>query len=118
MSRRRLIPITIAVAIVAAAWCFDPMDASVFWPKCPVKWLTGYDCPGCGSSRALHALVHGHPLEAWAHNRWLPFAAAYAAMAVAADLLRSPRLYRLTHHPLTTILFLALTFLWTLLRNL
>jgi len=37
-------------------------------PLCPVKWLTGRDCPTCGVTRALHALMHGHLAEAAALN--------------------------------------------------
>ncbi|RAV30625.1 DUF2752 domain-containing protein [Sinomicrobium soli] len=27
---------------------------------CPVKWLTGLDCPGCGFQRSLLALLQGN----------------------------------------------------------
>lgn len=27
---------------------------------CPFKWLTGFDCPGCGFQRSLLALLRGH----------------------------------------------------------
>jgi len=29
-------------------------------PVCPIHQLTGLNCPGCGATRALHQLVHGH----------------------------------------------------------
>ena len=38
------------------------------YPVCPVKALTGLDCPGCGSLRAIHALSHGDLLNALDHN--------------------------------------------------
>jgi len=28
------------------------------WGFCPVKALTGWDCPGCGGLRAVHDLTH------------------------------------------------------------
>ena len=37
---------------------FDPA-ASSFFPPCPFRALTGFLCPGCGSTRALHHLSHG-----------------------------------------------------------
>jgi hypothetical protein len=37
-------------------------------PLCPFKALTGLDCPGCGSMRALHDLTHGDVLGALDHN--------------------------------------------------
>lgn len=38
---------------------FDPARAPIY-PVCPFHELTGLACPGCGSLRALHALLHGH----------------------------------------------------------
>jgi hypothetical protein len=35
---------------------------------CPARRLTGYDCPGCGASRALWNLSSGRPLAALQHN--------------------------------------------------
>jgi hypothetical protein len=36
----------------------DPRSAR-FAPVCPLHTVTGLHCPGCGTGRALHALVHG-----------------------------------------------------------
>ena len=46
---------------------FDPAQ-SVIFPPCPVHYLTGWYCPGCGSLRAIHALLHGDLRQAWAMN--------------------------------------------------
>lgn len=46
---------------------FDPAVSGVF-PPCPVRYLTGLYCPGCGSLRAMHALLHGELGRAWAMN--------------------------------------------------
>jgi hypothetical protein len=46
---------------------FDPATSGVF-PPCPVRYLTGLYCPGCGSLRAMHALLHGELGLAWAMN--------------------------------------------------
>lgn len=37
---------------------FDPAG-SAFFPPCPFHWATGWHCPGCGSLRAAHLLLHG-----------------------------------------------------------
>ncbi|HEV2402338.1 MAG TPA: DUF2752 domain-containing protein [Candidatus Sulfotelmatobacter sp.] len=46
---------------------FDPATSGVF-PPCPLHFFTGLYCPGCGSLRALHALMHGNLQLAWAMN--------------------------------------------------
>lgn len=30
------------------------------FPSCPLRVWTGWLCPGCGTLRAMHALLHGH----------------------------------------------------------
>ncbi|MFD2595997.1 DUF2752 domain-containing protein [Sphingobacterium griseoflavum] len=53
---------------------YDPM-VHAWFPKCPFKALTGLSCPGCGSQRAIHALLHGRIGEAAQQNALiLPFA--------------------------------------------
>lgn len=37
---------------------FDPSAAGSLFPSCLFRDLTGWYCPGCGMTRALHALVH------------------------------------------------------------
>ncbi|HWY22698.1 MAG TPA: DUF2752 domain-containing protein [Candidatus Acidoferrum sp.] len=59
------------VAVIAAALVilhfFDPATSGIF-PPCPVRYLTGWYCPGCGSLRAVHQLLHGNLRAAWALN--------------------------------------------------
>lgn len=48
-----------AFFLVLLALAFvDPRTAR-FAPVCPLHFTTGLHCPGCGTGRALHALVHG-----------------------------------------------------------
>jgi hypothetical protein len=54
-------------ALAAALAAFDP--ATTWWfPSCPFHALTGWQCPLCGSLRAIHALCLGAPLAALAFN--------------------------------------------------
>jgi len=46
---------------------FDPAVSRIF-PPCPFHTSTGLYCPGCGSLRAIHALLHGRPAQALAMN--------------------------------------------------
>ncbi|VAW18609.1 hypothetical protein MNBD_BACTEROID01-2263 [hydrothermal vent metagenome] len=49
----------VALIVLAAVFFFflDP-EEGVFFPKCVFHSLTGYYCPGCGSQRAIHSLLH------------------------------------------------------------
>jgi hypothetical protein len=46
----------------------DPNKPGNLLPKCPFKWLTGLDCPGCGATRMVHALLHGDVVSAFHYN--------------------------------------------------
>lgn len=66
------------VAVVAAAtffflllFLFDPATSGLF-PPCPFRRATGLLCPGCGSLRGLHRLLHGDLAGAWAKNPLMP----------------------------------------------
>jgi hypothetical protein len=55
------------IAGIAVLRASDSVDSPLF-PKCPLYWLTGWYCSGCGSTRALHALAHGDLPRALASN--------------------------------------------------
>lgn len=41
------------------------LDPEYFpFPKCPFRSITGLLCPGCGSQRAVHQILHGHLMKA------------------------------------------------------
>lgn len=44
-----------------------PTDDS-YYPRCQLHTLTGLHCPGCGTTRSLHALANGHIAQALAYN--------------------------------------------------
>lgn len=52
----------------------DPYAPHSLLPPCPFHALTGYYCPGCGSTRALYSLLHGDAAHAMAMNPLLVLA--------------------------------------------
>lgn len=50
-----------------ALYLMDPEDSS-FFPPCPFHAVTRLHCPGCGTLRAIHQLLHGKIAAAFAFN--------------------------------------------------
>lgn len=67
---RRSTVLGIWLLLIAGAvylFLFEP-GKSGFFPACPFRLFTGLTCPGCGTTRALHELMHGHFLAAFMLN--------------------------------------------------
>ncbi|MGM9787631.1 MAG: DUF2752 domain-containing protein [Candidatus Cryptobacteroides sp.] len=96
---------------------FDPSEAP--FPKCLLFWTTGVKCPGCGSQRALHSLLHLDIAGAFHYNAALILLLPVIFFLVLAYLLqdRFPRLYSLSHRPILSWGLLVFILLWGLLRN-
>ena len=82
-TRSFLLP-TVAIAGAVAFYVFDPATAG-FFPRCPSVVLTGWKCAGCGSQRALHALIHGEFAAAWSLNPLLLLVLPYLAFGFVAE---------------------------------
>lgn len=70
-------------------WHADPATPGGLLPPCPFYWLTGLYCPGCGTTRALHALLHLDVAQALTMNPLLVLALPLIALVFlrALDLL-------------------------------
>ena len=67
---RRSTVIAIWSVLLAGAgylFVFEPGKTGLF-PVCLFRLVTGYTCPGCGSTRAMHQLLHGHVVAAFMLN--------------------------------------------------
>lgn len=69
MTRWQWHALPLVAALLAVVYLFDPAQGG--FPICPFRALTGLLCPGCGSQRALHALLHGKVGMAFGHNALL-----------------------------------------------
>jgi len=111
------------LAIVAAGTIaldvFDPATSGLF-PPCPLRYLTGWYCPGCGSLRALHQLLHGNVSAAWALNPLtvilLPFL-AYGMASYGLFEIRGKHLPRLFFRAVWIRALCAVIILFGVARN-
>lgn len=97
---------------------FNPAEEQ--WiPKCIFRSLTGLQCPGCGSQRAIHAFLTGHPIEGIRYN--FAWVVGIPTMLLCAVVEVFPtRFHRLRHTVYSRnfcLAVLAFIILWTLLRN-
>lgn len=91
------LPIAAAIILAAAVGVYFILDPSIspIFPKCPFKALTGLKCPGCGSQRAIHALLHGDLAAAWRFNALLVVTIPVLAVMIPVQCMRRkrPQLY-------------------------
>lgn len=107
---------------VAYTIATNPTDAgAASSPTCLVKLTTGFDCPGCGGTRALWYLAHGDiPAAARSHALAVfafPFL-VYIYIAWMARVVWGKQLPALRISPTVTGVFLAIWAVWAVLRNL
>ena len=99
-----------AVIALSLYFLFDPSTAG-FFPPCPFKKVTGLDCPGCGSQRALHALLHLRLADAFRFN---PLAFTAVPFLVYDRLARKGPL----RHPRAPWVVLGIVLAYWIIRNL
>ena len=119
---RRSLVITVVIVLLLVFgfiyYAIDPATSTAF-PRCTFLTLTGYKCPGCGSQRAIHALLNGNIKGALSYNAMLIVAIPWIALCLFAEgqRTRRPRLYERLNAPLLIWLFLVAVLAWWVLRN-
>jgi hypothetical protein len=113
-----VVSLLLGMAAALMLYCFDPVHFH-FYPVCIFHQTTGLFCPGCGTLRALHQLLHGQIAAAFRFNALfvltLPLVCGYllrVALAQAAG--RPAPLIR----PAWLWLALAAMIVFGILRNL
>jgi len=84
-----------AIGGIASALCaglvyiyvFDPGVSGTF-PRCPFHALTRLYCPGCGTGRALHQLLHGNVMAAMRLNSFAVIALPFLAYSMLSRALQ------------------------------
>ncbi|MGV9857844.1 DUF2752 domain-containing protein [Gordonia sp. NPDC003425] len=120
-------PVLGPVAVVASAglcctaiWLGDPTTPGGPLPVCPTKLLLGIDCPGCGSLRAIYALLHGDVSDALRYNAVGVAAIAllgWAFVAYCVGLWRGRRVRSWQHLRFAPAVTLVVVLIWFVIRN-
>ena len=69
-ARQLKVALLSAVILIGAIilYFFNPATPAGLYPPSPFHALTGLYCPGCGTLRGLHQLLHGHLWAAFGLN--------------------------------------------------
>jgi hypothetical protein len=62
-------------------YVFDP-EKHAFFPRCMFYVLTGWQCPGCGTQRAIHSLLHLDFRSAFSYNALMLLLVPYIFLGV------------------------------------
>nr|WP_255550807.1 DUF2752 domain-containing protein [Granulicella sp. dw_53] len=104
-----------AIPTVAALLLRFPPDRYPFYPRCPVYTLFHLQCPGCGATRALAALLHGHLREAFHLNPLTTLLIPIALLYIAYQS-RQPKRQQPPGYAIYSLL--AISAIFTIIRNL
>lgn len=77
--------IAAGIGLIILYGLFDPAKGG--FPACPVRTLTGWLCPGCGSQRAIHQLLHGNLAVSFHYNPLFLPALFYGGIALGISIL-------------------------------
>ena len=110
--------VVVVIAAIAVYKIFDPMESSIF-PRCVFYSVTGLRCPGCGTQRALHAMLTGDFAAAWHYNAFLMVMLPVIVLLLGAEWLRkrTPRLYVAVNSTWVVALVLVAVMAWWIVRN-
>lgn len=107
------------VASGAAVFVLTPGETP-WLPPCPFYYLTGLYCPGCGTLRGLHALMHGSLIGAWRCNPLMVLCLPLLLYAIASQVsvaLTGRSIRELTFSPLASKLAVAIISTYMVVRN-
>ena len=81
----RLLIIAVVLLVLVGAVLFYVFVPPEYWPRCWWLMLTGTKCPGCGSQRAIAAMLQGDFLRAVSYNPILVVGIPYFLLSVWVD---------------------------------
>jgi Protein of unknown function (DUF2752). len=125
-TKKVLLGFAIIIALLTGIYVYSHFNPEehIFFPKCPIYTLTGYECPGCGSQRALHSLFHGNIGAAFKYNAFIILLVPYVLLGIYIEYIAnrtSPRIQRLRSiffGKWAALILAVIIIIFTFLRNL
>ena len=103
----------------AVIYFFNPSTHG-FYPVCLFHAVTGWNCPGCGGTRAVYALLHGNFSLALKDNALfvltLPVLAVWGARKILQQMRNQPVQFKFSPNILWS--YFAVMVIFSIVRNL
>ncbi|MGV6832340.1 MAG: DUF2752 domain-containing protein [bacterium] len=115
----KLVLAVVIFGLLLLYYFYDPTSSPMF-PRCFLRSTTGLHCPGCGSQRALHSILHGNIIEGLRKNMLIGLAfivVIYEIYIVLTKMLFNAHPKNILQNKNTTIVILIIVVLFFILRN-
>ena len=108
------------LAVALYYFFLNPYQQTDFFMSCPFYKITGYQCPGCGSQRAFHDILHFHFLGAFKQNALFVLGIPYVLLIFYANFNKEKhqKLRQALVGNKTLLILLIVAILFGVLRNL
>jgi hypothetical protein len=109
----------LGIALAFLYFLINPSEVN-FLPKCPLYAMTGIYCPGCGSQRATHQLLHFNFLGVLEQNALYIFGLLIVMYHICIEGINyffKKNIYNLLNHPKTPIFILIFIIIFWIARN-
>ena len=118
ITRKGIAGIILLLGAAVVFFTFNPETSAIF-PRCPFLVLTGLKCPGCGSQRGLHALLHGVVPAAFHYNALMVLSLPIIFLLLYAEAVRRkrPAFYARIQRPAYIWIYFSLVLIWSVARN-
>lgn len=113
----------IVIILIVALYLLYSLNPEIYpiFPKCPFLLITGYECPGCGTQRSIHQLLHLNIGAALKYNAFMVLALPYVFFAIYMEYFggkqRNSKLYSVLFGRYSALLILIIILLYWILRN-
>lgn len=108
------------VLITIYFYFLNPTDKTNFFLPCFFYEITGYQCPGCGTQRAFHEMLHFNFVSAFTQNALFVLAIPYvlAALFFNSKKDKYPKINDFLLGNRTLLVLLVIVILFGVFRNL
>ena len=122
MLKKKLFWLLIFLFIIVVLYFYflNPSENRSYFLPCFFYEITGYQCPGCGSQRAFHELLHFHFLAATKQNLLFVLGIPYVLAAIFFNLKKKkyPKMNEFLLGNRTLLVLLVIVILFGVFRNL